>query len=102
MVKAVDLYLEKMARGEEIPPVELVTDERKEAFIRTQQHKLAKRARARRPAEEKPAEKPAEKGAAKPAAKPAAKSAPKSAAKPAAAKSAAAKSPAVPKPPKAE
>ena len=51
MVKAVDLYLTKVARGEEIPPVELVTDERKEAFIRTQQNKLAKRARNRRPAE---------------------------------------------------
>lgn len=50
MVKAVDLYLTKLANGEPILPVELVTDDEKEAFIRTQQHKLAKRGRTRRPA----------------------------------------------------
>ncbi len=48
MVKAVDLYLQKVANGEEIIPVELVTDTQKEEFIRTQQHKLAKKTRARR------------------------------------------------------
>ncbi len=48
MVKAVDLYLQKVAKGEEILPVELVTDTQKEEFIRTQQHKLAKKSRSRR------------------------------------------------------
>ena len=48
MVKAVDLYLTKVANGERIDPVEWVTDEEKEAFIRTQQSKLAKRSRTRR------------------------------------------------------
>lgn len=52
MGKAVDLYLAKVAKGEEIRPVELVTDEEKEAFIRSQQNKLAKRNRARRPVPE--------------------------------------------------
>ncbi len=48
MVKAVDIYLQKIAKGEEILPVELVEDSNKEEFIRTQQHKLAKKSRARR------------------------------------------------------
>jgi len=48
MVKAVDLYLQKVAKGEEIAPVELVVDSQKEEFIRSQQHKLAKKSRARR------------------------------------------------------
>ena len=48
MVKAIDLFLQKVRNGEEIAPVELVTDARKEEFIRTQQHKLAKKNRARR------------------------------------------------------
>lgn len=48
MVKAVDLYLQKVAKGEEIAPVELVADTQKEEFIRTQQHKLAKKSRSRR------------------------------------------------------
>ncbi len=52
MAKAVDLYLAKVERGEEIVPVELTADLQKEEFIRTQQHKLAKRSRARRPAAE--------------------------------------------------
>ncbi len=42
MVKAIDLYLQKLAKGEEIIPVEPVEDAEKEEFIRTQQHKLAK------------------------------------------------------------
>ncbi len=53
MVKAVDLYLTKVANGERIDPVEWVTDEEKEAFIRTQQSKLAKRSRTRRTASAK-------------------------------------------------
>lgn len=48
MVKAIDLYLQKMAKGEEIIPVEPVEDSQKEEFIRTQQHKLAKKSRTRR------------------------------------------------------
>ncbi|MBQ3082921.1 MAG: uroporphyrinogen-III synthase [Alistipes sp.] len=48
MVKAVDLYLQKVAKGEEIAPVELVVDSQKEEFIRSQQHKLAKKSRVRR------------------------------------------------------
>jgi uroporphyrinogen-III synthase len=48
MAKAVDLYLEKVAKGEEVVPVELVADSNKEEFIRTQQHKLAKKSRVRR------------------------------------------------------
>ena len=50
MVKAIDLYLQKVQKGEEIEPVELVTDARKEEFIRSQQHKLAKKGRTRRAA----------------------------------------------------
>jgi len=49
MVKAVDLLLAKVAKGEEVAPVALTTDTRKEEFLRTQQHKLAK-SRTRRPA----------------------------------------------------
>ena len=52
MVKAIDLYLQKVQKGEEIVPVELVTDARKEEFIRSQQHKLTKKGRTRRPASE--------------------------------------------------
>ncbi len=48
MVKAVDLYLTKLANGEPIDPVKPVIDDEKEAFIRSQQHKLAKRSRSRR------------------------------------------------------
>ena len=43
--------LNKVQKGEEIEPVELVTDARKEEFIRSQQHKLAKKSRTRRTAE---------------------------------------------------
>ncbi len=52
MVKAIDLYLDKIKNGEPVEPVALVTDARKEEFIRSQQHKLAKKTRARRPATE--------------------------------------------------
>lgn len=48
MVKAIDIYLQKVAKGEEIVPVEPVEDSQKEEFIRTQQHKLAKKSRTRR------------------------------------------------------
>ena len=52
MVKAIDIYLQTVQKGEEIEPVELVTDARKEEFIRSQQHKLAKKGRTRRPTTE--------------------------------------------------
>lgn len=51
MVKAIDIYLSKIAKGEEVEPVQLVTDTQKEEFIRSQQHKLAKKGRTRRPSE---------------------------------------------------
>ncbi len=48
MAKAVDIYLGKVANGEDVATVELVEDVEKEEFIRNQQHKLAKKSRARR------------------------------------------------------
>ena len=51
MVKAIDIYLNKVQKGEAIEPVELTADTQKEEFIRSQQHKLAKKSRTRRPAE---------------------------------------------------
>ncbi len=48
MVKAVEIYTRKVEAGEEIAEVELKADLEKEEFIRTQQHKLAKKSRARR------------------------------------------------------
>lgn len=51
MVKAVDLLLSKLGRGEEAEPVDLPTDTHKEEFLRTQQHKLAKSRTRRTPAE---------------------------------------------------
>lgn len=49
MVKAIDLYIVKLQKGEKIEPVTLITDTEKEEFIRNQQHKLAKKSRSRRP-----------------------------------------------------
>lgn len=48
MAKAVEIYAKRLANGEEIADVELKTDEAKEEFIRTQQHKLSKKPRTRR------------------------------------------------------
>ena len=48
MAKAVDIFLTKVAGGEEPDTVEMTTDTRKEEFIRSQQHKLAKKSRVRR------------------------------------------------------
>ena len=42
------MLIQKMQKGDEISPVELVNDARKEEFIRPQQHKLAKKIRVRR------------------------------------------------------
>lgn len=47
MAKAIDLYLAKLKRGEEVGDAEVHTDEAKEEFIRTQQTKLAKKSRVR-------------------------------------------------------
>lgn len=47
MAKAIDLYIEKVKRGEEVACVELKQDDTKEEFIRTQQNKLAKKGRSR-------------------------------------------------------
>ena len=47
MAKAIDLYINKIKRGEDVAEVEIHTDEAKEEFIRTQQTKLAKKSRAR-------------------------------------------------------
>ena len=52
MVKALDIYLQKVQDGGEILPVELAEDSHKEEFIRSQQHKLAKKSRPRRPSAE--------------------------------------------------
>ncbi len=50
MVKAIDIYLSKVQKGDQIEPVTLTADTQKEEFIRSQQHKLAKKGRTRRPA----------------------------------------------------
>lgn len=52
MVKAIDIYLSKVQKGEAVEPVTLTADAHKEEFIRTQQHKLAKKSRTRRAASE--------------------------------------------------
>lgn len=48
MTKAIDIYLGKLAAGEEVAPVELGEEDTHEDFIRTQQTKLAKKTRARK------------------------------------------------------
>ena len=48
MTKAIDIYLDKLAAGEEVAPVVLDDDQSNEEFIRTQQAKLAKKTRARK------------------------------------------------------
>lgn len=48
MAKAVEIYAQRLEAGEEIEDVEHKTDEQKEEFIRTQQHKLSKKTRTRR------------------------------------------------------
>lgn len=48
MTKAIDIYLGKLAAGEEVAPVELHEDHDNEEFIRAQQAKLAKKTRARK------------------------------------------------------
>jgi uroporphyrinogen-III synthase len=50
MAKAIDLYVAKLKRGEEVGDAQVHTDEAKEEFIRPQQTKLAKKRLARNPA----------------------------------------------------
>lgn len=47
MAKALDLYIGKLSRGEEVAEVEAKNDSAKEEFIRSQQSKLAKKSRVR-------------------------------------------------------
>lgn len=47
MAKALDLYIAKLRRGEEVAEVEMKSDSAKEDFIRSQQSKLAKKSRVR-------------------------------------------------------
>ena len=47
MAKALDLYIAKVKKGEDVAEVEVHNDEAKEEFIRTQQSKLAKKGRTR-------------------------------------------------------
>lgn len=52
MAKAVDIFITKTEAGEEIGAVAVAGDPRKEEFLRTQQNRLAKKNRARRPSAE--------------------------------------------------
>ncbi len=54
MAKALDIYLARVEAGEEIEPVAVTADTRKEEFIRSQQHKLTKKSRVRRPGTAEP------------------------------------------------
>lgn len=47
MAKALDLYIGKLSRGEEVAEVEAKNDSAKEEFVRSQQSKLAKKSRVR-------------------------------------------------------
>ena len=53
MAKAVEIYIKRRESGEEIATAELKEDLEKEEFIRTQQHKLAKKTRVRHAAPKK-------------------------------------------------
>ena len=52
MVKAIDIYIDQVHAGKEVEAAQFVEDKQKEEFIRSQQHKLAKKSRTRRPAAE--------------------------------------------------
>ncbi|MDO5496792.1 MAG: uroporphyrinogen-III synthase [Alistipes sp.] len=53
MAKALDIYLTKLGRGEQIADAVVQCDQAKEDFIRTQQNKLQKKSRSRAAAEKK-------------------------------------------------
>lgn len=57
MVKAIDLYLGKVQRGEQIDSVEYTVDQTKEEFLRNQANRLAKKSRVRRATTETPEKK---------------------------------------------
>ncbi len=57
MAKAIDLYLGKISRGEEVDSVEYTVDQSKEEFLRTQANRLAKKGRIRRVVAESPEKK---------------------------------------------
>lgn len=50
MARAIDLYLKRIGAGEEVAAAEFIEDKEKAEFIRSQQSKLAKKSRMRRPA----------------------------------------------------
>ena len=53
MVKAIDIYIDQVHAGKEVEAAQFVEDKQKEEFIRSQQHKLAKKSRARRSSADK-------------------------------------------------
>ena len=53
MVKAIDLYVDQVHAGKEVEMAQIVEDKQKAEFIRSQQHKLAKKSRVRRTAADK-------------------------------------------------
>ena len=53
MVKAIDIYIGQVHAGKEVEAAQFVEDKQKEEFIRSQQHKLAKKSRARRSSADK-------------------------------------------------
>ena len=53
MAKALDIYISKIKRGEDVAEVEVKVDEQKEEFIRAQQSKLMKKSRSRATSAEK-------------------------------------------------
>ncbi len=57
MARAVEIYIGRRTKNEEIEDVEFKTDTEKEEFIRTQQNKLAKKSRVRRSATASPTKK---------------------------------------------
>ena len=53
MVKAIDIYIDQVHAGKEVEAAQFVEDKQKEEFIRSQQHKLAKKSSARRSSADK-------------------------------------------------
>jgi len=53
MVKAIAIYVDQVNAGKEVETAQFVEDKQKEEFIRSQQHKLAKKSRTRRTAADK-------------------------------------------------
>ena len=53
MVKAIDIYVDQVHAGKKVETAQFVEDKQKEEFIRSQQHKLAKKSRTRRSSADK-------------------------------------------------